>query len=106
MNDWAETSQWTGIGSILPYLFGVIMYVLPHPFRQIAFDIFPIYLVAGIILGPLSLVTGIVAIRQINKSQNMQTGTRLAILGISLGILGIAANILFYYLVFLYFMSD
>jgi hypothetical protein len=104
VNNLANTSQWTGICSLLPYLLlGIILYlgakgVDVEEFALIALDILPIYFFIGIVLGLVSLTTGILAIRQIKSGQNIEVGNRSAIVGMLLGILGIIANIVFWYI--------
>ena len=101
VNDLANTSRWTGIWSLLPYLFLGIMFYLdakrraPSEFGELAFAVVPICFGVGIVLGLVSLITGILAIRQIKKNENIETGNRAATIGMVLGILGIIANILF-----------
>jgi hypothetical protein len=107
-NDWADTSRWLGIWALLPYVISGIKYYLEKIFDVIFYQTFfleiLVCLLWGIIFGIATLITGIVGIWQIHKSQGMETGTRVAILGIVLGIIGITVNILFVFLVLAAFM--
>jgi len=104
VNDWADTSRWWGICSLLPYLISIIIIYLENRlniiFFQIEFVVVLFCLFWGVALGSVSLITGIMGLRQINNSQGMEVGTRSAIFGILLGIMGIIANILFVFILF------
>jgi len=109
-NDWAITSLWLGVISLLPYMIALITRYLERRmdtlFFQVDFLIALFCLLWGIVLGPVSLITGIVGIRQINNSEGTETGIYLAILGIVLGIIGIIANIRFDFLLLVGFMPS
>lgn len=99
MNEWAETSVWTGICALLPYLLAIILSQIERRIDQILFEAeFLLGLFCffwGILVGSATLIIGVVAIRQIHNSQNTVKGTPSAVLGMVLGVSALVSNILF-----------
>ena len=99
-----------GIIAIMPYLIWTFGYLLSNNYLNdlmetigfilmgimVVWFLFPSFIV-GLVFGPISLITGSIAILQIKNRQGVETGYRLAIVGILLGVLGLVANLLFYY---------
>jgi hypothetical protein len=105
MNEWAEASPWLGIGSLLPYfLFGILSYMeinAGQPFFSRAQDVVATLCVSwGIIFGSLTLIWGMVAMKQIYSSKNTEKGILPAALGMVLGLLAIVSNLVTVFVVF------
>lgn len=109
LNPKAEISFWAGIGSLAPYLYCGLLYLLMNKIHQVeflmpitfAFGVFmPLYFLGGIFFGLISLVTGALVLWQVKNNLGNETGNRFAIIGMVLGVLGIIANILFWYAFF------
>jgi Domain of unknown function (DUF4190) len=96
--------SWVGVCALLPYLLALILSYIERRTDQLFFEaefivgLFCFFL--GILLGSTALIAGIVAIRQIHNSQNAETGTSLAVLGIVLGLSAVVSNILFLFTIF------
>ena len=97
----------SGIIAVAPYLIWMFGYLLiNNDFAETIGTIliaimaveflFPSFII-GLVFGLISFITGSIAIIQIRNSRETETGYRLAIVGILLGVLGIVANLLFYY---------
>jgi hypothetical protein len=101
MNDWAKTSPWLGIGALLPYLlFSIVLYVEKRTeqfYFQAEFLLGLFCLFWGVLLGLITLIVGLVAIREIRNSQNTEAGTPSAVFGAVLGLSAIISNLLFLY---------
>ena len=99
MNEWAETSLWLGICALLPYLLAIILSYIERRTDQLFFEAgFVVGLFCffwGIVVGAVTFIIGIVAIRQINNSHNTEKGTPSAVLGIVLGLSALVSNVLF-----------
>ena len=98
MNKWAEAVGWFGICSLLPYLlFGLLSFnekYLDQQFFLRAENALAVLCVSwGIIFGSMTLISGIVAIRQIHSGKNTEKGNLSAVLGTAFGLLAIVANI-------------
>ena len=108
MNNWAKSSSWLAICSLLPYLiFGMVFYIekrLGEHFFQVDFVLALFCLFWGILLGSATLITGVVAIREIKNSQNTEKGIGLAAFSMVLGAAAIIINILFLLVPFAMFM--
>lgn len=105
MNKWAETIGWFGICSLLPYLlFGVLSFTekyLDQLFFVRAENALAVLCVSwGIIFGSVTLISGIVAIRQIHSSKNTEKGNLSAVLGTVFGLLAIAANMVTIFIIY------
>jgi hypothetical protein len=102
MNEWAETSRWTGICSLLPYLLAVILSQIERRTHQTFFEAgFILGLFCffwGILVGSATLIIGVVAIQQIHNGQNTEKGIPSAVLGIVLGAAALVSNILFIFM--------
>jgi len=99
MNDWAKTSPWLGICALLPYLlFSIMLYVEKRTeqfYFQAEFLLGLFCLFWGILLGSITFILGLVAIRQIRISQNTEAGTPSAVFSMVLGLSAIISNLLF-----------
>jgi len=71
-----------------------------------ALIIAPLCTVDGIFFGPISLINGLRAIQQIKHNSSDETGYRLAIIGMALGIMGMIINILIWYVYIRAITSD
>jgi hypothetical protein len=105
MNEWAEVSPWLGIGSLLPYfLLGILSYMEINPgqtFFSRAQEVLATLCVAwGVIFGSLSLILGMVAIKQVYNSKNTEKGILPAVLGMVLGLLAIVSNLVTVFILF------
>ena len=98
MNEWAETSRWLGICSVLPYLLlGLLSYTEKNPDPLFFFqseNVLSVLSVSwGVIIGSVTLITGIVAMKQISGSKNTEKGILSAALGTGLGLVAILSNL-------------
>ncbi len=98
MNKWTETVRWFGICSLLPYLFfGILFYAETNVDQLFLFhaeNVLAVLCVSwGIIFGSVTLISGMVAIRQIYSSRNTEKGILSAVLGTAFGLFAIVANI-------------
>ncbi len=102
----------SGIIAIAPYLtliFGYLLAILgalgSDLFKEITgmilfaiiVGLFLPSLIFGLSFGLISLTTGSIAIIQTRKSQGTEANYRLVIVSILLGVLGIIANVMFFY---------
>jgi hypothetical protein len=121
LNRNAGLSFWAGIASLVPYLYGGVIFYLLITYDKILQNeilnrvisvIFmvsivisaPLYIVGGIFFGLMSLINGILAIQHLNLDK--ETGYRLAVIGMMLGMLGIMGNILLWYVFIRAIISD
>ncbi len=110
LNDWADASRWLGICSILPYLgFSILLYIekrLQEDFYQAEFILGLFCAFWGVLVGSITLLTGIVAVRQLQNSQNLERGTGWATFGMILGSVAILSNLLFIVVPFVMLMAN
>ena len=117
----AGLSFWAGIASLVPYLYGSVIFYLLITYDKIlqneilnrVFSVIfmvsivipaPLYIVGGIFFGLMSLINGIPAIQHLNLGK--ETGYRLAVIGMMLGMLGIIGNVLLWYVFIHAIISD
>ena len=110
INEWAETSCWLGVISLLPYIISTIVLYIQNRmdviFFQIEFILGLLCAFWGILLGSISSITGMLAIGQIKNSQNRETGIRVAAIGIIFGFLSVVLNLVFWFTFFIGFVKD
>ncbi|MGE5376479.1 MAG: DUF4190 domain-containing protein [Bacteroidota bacterium] len=105
MNEWAETSPWLGVCSLLPYLLlGILSYIEKYPGQHFFFqaeNVLDVLCVSwGIIFGSLALIAGMVAIKQIYRNKNTEKGFPSAVLGMVLGLFAIVSNLATVFIIF------
>jgi hypothetical protein len=105
MNKWAEAIRWFGICSLLPYLlFGILFYTEKNPDQLFFFhaeNVLAVLCVSwGIIFGSVTLISGIVAMKQIYGSKYTEKGILSAVLGIVFGVLAIVSNLVTVFIIF------
>lgn len=110
LNDWANTSRWLGICSVLPYLsWSILLYIekrIQEHFYQAEFILGVFCAFWGILLGSITLLIGIIAIRQIQNSQNLERGAGLATFGMILGAVAVLSNLVFIVTPFVIWMAN
>jgi hypothetical protein len=105
MNEWAETSLWLGICSLVPYLlFGIFSYGETVPDQLFFFRVENALAVLcvswGLILGSVTLMTGVVAIKQIYSSKNTEKGILSVVPGTVCGLVAIVSNLVTLFMIF------
>ncbi len=100
-NIWTKISVIAGILCWVSLLSAFLaqLFVTPYATHIVMFG-YPI----GMALGPISIVAGVVATKQINKSQGAQDGKNLALTGIVIGGISLApiCFLLFVFVVFVF----
>lgn len=95
LNELAFLSSWIGAWSFLPYF--IIIFLSWFRVDYIRSTLSQILFIVGYhwiwVFGLISIILGIVAARQIKLNQPKQTGVRLAVVGIALGIVAIVSRI-------------
>jgi Na+/H+ antiporter NhaC len=111
MNEWAEASPWLGICSLLPYLLlGILSYTEKNPGQVFFFRAENVLVTLcvswGIIFGSLTLISGIVAMKQIYSSKDTEKGLRSAVLGIVFGLSAFMTNLVTVAIIFPRLLGD